>query len=72
MKTTNLPDYNCDNIEHLAQKHPTRTVLATVAVGIVAGVLVRLLYDQQHPTRMDTAMRAVHGLGDRARSLFHY
>lgn len=54
----------------MAAKHPARTILATLSAGIVAGVLVRLLYDQQHPTRMDTALNAVHGLGDRMRSLF--
>ncbi len=70
MKTTDLPNSCCEDLAQLAQKHPTRTVLATVAAGIVAGVLVRLLFDQQHPTRMDTALKAVHGLGNRARALF--
>jgi hypothetical protein len=69
MKTNDLT-HCCEDLQQMVRKHPTRTILATVSAGIVAGVLVRLLYDQQHPTRMDTALNAVHGLGDRVRSLF--
>ncbi len=69
MKTTDLT-HPLEDLEQMVQKHPTRTILAMISGGIVAGVLVRLLYDHQHPTRMDTALNAVHNLGDRARSLF--
>lgn len=69
MKTTDLT-HCMEDLDKVVQKHPTRTILATISAGIVAGVLVRLLYDHQHPTRMDTALNAVHNLSDRARSLF--
>ncbi len=62
---------SCETLEKMARKHPTRTVLATVGAGIVAGVLVRLLHARdKHPTRMETAIDAMNGIGDRVRKLF--
>lgn len=70
MKMKDLTD-SCASLEKMARKHPTRTVLATVGTGIVVGVLVRLLHGRdKHPTRMETAIDAVNGIGDRIRKLF--
>ncbi len=62
---------SCVSFDKMAGKHPSRTILATVSAGIVVGVLVRILYDREkHPTRIETAINAVHGIGDRVRPLF--
>lgn len=68
---TKDPTASCTNLEQIARQHPTRTVLTMVATGIVAGVLVRVLRGRdKHPTRMETAIKAVNGIGERVRKLF--